>query len=177
MAPSLSGVGTRIPDLADGASHTVLMTETMETSNLSLSHTAASRWTVGQEVFLCGMAGPSGTTPGLSGAPVLYAGSTYYAPPDFNGQYGNLGGTMSQRSYLAFNFPTIDSYEAPSATVQPTPPIYGPSSGHPSVVNHLMGDGSVQALNKDLDIAAYFFLITKANGDPFVLSNAGAAGN
>ena len=31
------------------------------------------------------------------------------------------------------------------------------------------GDGSVQALSKRMDAANFFFLITKANSDPFYL--------
>ena len=42
---------------------------------------------------------------------------------------------------------------------------YGPSAGHAAIVNHLAGDGSVQSVSKKVDVAAYFFLITKNNGD------------
>jgi hypothetical protein len=48
----------------------------------------------------------------------------------------------------------------------PNTPLYGPSSGHPSIVNHLMGDASVHSLNKQMDVAAYTFLITRNGGDP-----------
>jgi prepilin-type N-terminal cleavage/methylation domain-containing protein len=42
----------------------------------------------------------------------------------------------------------------------------GPSSGHPSVVNHLFGDAAVRTIRKDVDFAMYFFAITRNNGDP-----------
>jgi prepilin-type processing-associated H-X9-DG protein len=43
-------------------------------------------------------------------------------------------------------------------------PAYGPSSGHPGVVNHLFCDGSVRSLRKDIDYAEYFFAITRDGG-------------
>jgi prepilin-type N-terminal cleavage/methylation domain-containing protein len=153
-----SGAGTRISDLQDGASHTILLTETQETTNSS--HSAAGRWAVGSEVFLCGMtAGQLGTATSASG---------YWAPAGYNGTLGSGSG----RPYLNYHFVTVatDTYEAPSSIG--TAPFWGPSAGHPSVVNHLLGDGSVQPLNKNLYIEVYFFLITKNNGDPFYLSNS-----
>jgi prepilin-type N-terminal cleavage/methylation domain-containing protein/prepilin-type processing-associated H-X9-DG protein len=49
---------------------------------------------------------------------------------------------------------------------QSNQPAYGPSSGHPSVVNTLFGDGSVRCLSKQIDVSAYMFLITRNGGDP-----------
>lgn len=49
-------------------------------------------------------------------------------------------------------------------------PDFGPSSGHPAVVNHLFTDGAVRSLDKSIDVATYMFLITRAGGDPFALS-------
>jgi hypothetical protein len=49
---------------------------------------------------------------------------------------------------------------------QSNQPAYGPSSGHPGVVNHLMADGSVHCLSKNIDVSAYMFLITRSGGDP-----------
>ena len=45
-------------------------------------------------------------------------------------------------------------------------PAYGPSSNHAAVVNHLMADGSVHCLSKQIDVSAYMFLITRNGGDP-----------
>ena len=53
---------------------------------------------------------------------------------------------------------------APSTT--PNCPVYGPSSGHSAIVNHLMADGSVHCLSKQIDCSAYMFLITKNGSDP-----------
>jgi len=43
---------------------------------------------------------------------------------------------------------------------------YGPSSRHPGVVNHLFADGSVHGISKNIDVATYMFLITRAGGEP-----------
>jgi hypothetical protein len=165
MPPSLNGAGTSISQLADGASHTILLTETMETT--TSSHNAAARWAVGSEVFLCGM------TSTAVGTPAQYQ-STYFAPAGYTGTLGSCAqASTSARCYLNYHFVTVstDTYEAPTGMGPTVQPQYGPSSGHPAVVNHLMGDGSVQSLNKNLYIEVYFFLITKSNGDPFYLSN------
>ena len=49
---------------------------------------------------------------------------------------------------------------------QSNQPAYGPSSGHAYVVNHLMADGSVHCLSKQIDVSAYMFLITRKGSDP-----------
>ncbi len=45
-------------------------------------------------------------------------------------------------------------------------PAYGPSSDHATIVNHLMADGSVHSLSKQIDVSAYMFLITRNGSDP-----------
>jgi type II secretory pathway pseudopilin PulG len=44
--------------------------------------------------------------------------------------------------------------------------IYGPSSGHPTVINCLFGDGSVRGVRKDVDAQALFQAVTRSNHDP-----------
>jgi hypothetical protein len=44
--------------------------------------------------------------------------------------------------------------------------VHGPSSSHPGVVNHLLGDGSVRSVSDGLDAALYMHLITRAGGEP-----------
>jgi len=46
--------------------------------------------------------------------------------------------------------------------------MFGPSSAHPSAVNHLMGDGGARSIAKDVDVSAYYFMITRNGGDPVV---------
>ncbi len=89
------------------------------------------------------------------------------------------------RTFLAFDFRltgadagTYPAFQTNNSSVQEksdsqssssssgNQPAYGPSSGHPTQVNHLMGDASVHGLNKLIDVSAYTFLITKAGNDP-----------
>ena len=49
---------------------------------------------------------------------------------------------------------------------QSNQPAYGPSSGHQYIVNHLMADGAVYSLSKQIDVTAYMFLITRNGGEP-----------
>ena len=73
------------------------------------------------------------------------------------------------RTFLAFDFsrpPDADSYPSPMLGISLPAGYYGPSSGHPSVVNHLMADGSTKSLARDIDVAVYMFLITRSGSDP-----------
>ncbi len=82
------------------------------------------------------------------------------------------------RTYLSFKFDGADAINpADGAPMYPTfgmgapatnanRPIYGPGSGHPMSVNHLLADGGVLSIPKDCDVSAYFFMITRSNGDP-----------
>ena len=65
---------------------------------------------------------------------------------------------------MSFDFAGADSGTYPS--FDGSKPLYGPSSAHAAVVMHAMGDGSVQSLSKDIDAAAYMFLITRSGSDP-----------
>ncbi len=176
------GKGCRIQDITDGTSHTILCVETMDNSS--------SVWTYGTDVTLVGLPTTKGTgaigqfTQSGSGSPA------YWAPQGFTGGWTETGQAWhptpaytAYRTFLAFNFsptgadagtyPTFATNASPTeeADWPPTTPTsntpnYGPSSGHPTIVNHLMADGSVWSLHKDIDVSAYMFLITKAGGDP-----------
>jgi prepilin-type N-terminal cleavage/methylation domain-containing protein len=61
---------------------------------------------------------------------------------------------------------SYSTYASQNGAGQPNQPAYGPSSGHPAVVIHLMADGSVHALSRQIDVSAYMFLITKNGNDP-----------
>jgi len=43
---------------------------------------------------------------------------------------------------------------------------YGPGSNHPTVANHLYGDLSIHSISKNIDAAAYYFMITRSGADP-----------
>jgi len=151
--------GIRISDLADGTSHTILVAETQEV--------VCSRWTVGREVNLVGLPMAS------MGSVALDPTGSYLTPvANFNGVYGPNSQATQQglATFLTYNFKTAQPgpYEdaAFGQTTTPSSAKYGPGSNHAAVVNHLMGDGSVQSLNKTTDAAAYMFLITRNGSDP-----------
>jgi prepilin-type N-terminal cleavage/methylation domain-containing protein len=160
--PTESGT-INMREVVDGTSHTVMVVETIDF--------IASRWTVGREAALVGMADQD---PGLGD--VELAGN-FYAPKGWDQKYGPAG-TFSQnkrKTFLAYDFKVKDQdkYEDPEFTKygtdyddKATKPQYGPSSAHPAVVIHVMGDGSQQFLSKEIDIAAYMFQITKNGQDP-----------
>jgi type II secretory pathway pseudopilin PulG len=152
------GTGTRAADVLDGLSHTIFTLETMDE--------AASRWMVGKEATLVGMpqsSSPTGTTP----QPSLF----YFAPPGYDGTWGSDSAVSKAglRTFLSYDFSPkgadAGKYEDPG--FGQTPPAYGPSSMHPGVVVCGMGDGSTQAISKQIDAANLFFLITKNGSDPF----------
>ena len=143
----------------DGLSHTIFIIETIDE--------AASRWTVGKEATLVGMpqaSSPTGTTP--------QPGFNYFVQP--GGDYFTWGPNSAVakaglRTFLSYDFGPngADAGKYEDAGFGKTPPAYGPSSMHPGVVICCMGDGSTQAMSKQIDAANLFFLITKSNSDPF----------
>ncbi len=183
LFPSLAG--TRISDIADGTSHTILCVETIDNKY--------SVWTLGTDVTLVGL-----PTSG-SGAVTFQASSgtmNYASPTGFTGtfnqngqannpgsgyaaewtflQYSTSSGTVSGETYPAAFSGGMDSVSVTGANPGATTyteatdnaPTWGPSSGHSAIVNHLMADASVHSLSKQIDVAAYMFLITKNGGDP-----------
>jgi len=154
------GTGLRLADYTDGLSHTMFIMETID-------H-VASRWTVGKEVTLVGLPQKSSPTGEKPAAP--YA---YFAPPGFDATFGENSGVAKAglRTFLSYDFgpqgADAGKYEDPGFAK--TPPAYGPSSAHPAIVVCGMGDGSVQALSKQVDAAILLFGITKNGNDPFKL--------
>ena len=120
---------------------------------------------------------------------------SYYAPAGFAGAFDDqmnptntTGKYSSYRTFLQFDFsPTgadkgtypqfktgngfrgvtgEDGTKIAETMANSNTPAYGPSSGHPAVVNHLMADASVRSLSKQIDVAAYMFIITRNGNDP-----------
>ena len=147
--------------IGDGESNTLLLVETIEQFR--------SRWMVGTEAALVGL--PVTDLGGTS----FFDESTYrYAVPVgfIPGKFGTDSTVDPQMNstYLDWEYeqnPYIDRVaESNISQFADTSAIfYGPSSSHGSVVNHACADGSVHGLSIDTDAAAYFFLITRNNGD------------
>ncbi len=152
------GNGIRAADVIDGESHTIFTIETIDE--------VASRWTVGKEATLVGMPQSSSATGTTPQAPY-----TFFVQPGFDGEYGpdSAVAKAGLRTFLSYDFsPTgADAGKYEDAGFGQTPPAYGPSSMHPGVVICGMGDGSVQALSKQIDAANLFLLITKNGNEPF----------
>ncbi len=141
--------------LTDDTSHTIAIMETIDDRN--------SRWVVGNECTLVGL-------PQASGNATKVPPNTFYAPPGFDGTFGD-GSAVSRaglRTFLMYDFSPggadAGMYEDPGWAKGP--PAFGPSSMHPNVAIVTFCDGSVTALNKRCDAANLFFLITKNNGNP-----------
>ncbi|MCS7305034.1 MAG: DUF1559 domain-containing protein [Thermoguttaceae bacterium] len=147
----------------DGTAHTFLCTETIDPQY--------GIWTYGREVVLVGL--PSQIKNIGSWSVVLYQNS-YYAPSGFNGKFDEEApdAIRQLKTYLAYDFaigdPDTYQHLEPTSQLQPAGRqcVYGPSAGHPGVVNHLLADGAVRSVSKKVDFCLYFFLITKNNGDP-----------
>jgi prepilin-type N-terminal cleavage/methylation domain-containing protein len=152
-----SSKGIRMADITDGLSKTILCAETIDN--------VASRWTVGKEMYLVGM--PNATVVGAT----MDATNTFYAPAGFDGTFGpnSYCSKKPYYTFLGYDFKTSKPGQYEDAGFSKPSPVYGPSSGHATVVMHAFGDGSVQQIIKDIDPAAYMFLITKAGRDPFWL--------
>jgi prepilin-type N-terminal cleavage/methylation domain-containing protein len=169
-----TNTGIRINDLSDGTSHTILCGECMDY--------VASAWIGGSDT--CMIAIPWDSAHGQLGGTISVAkyNGSFWALNGFNGNFYDAGGTSTITTYFAMTFglsgANSGQYEALSTALplvqttrpgQPTPVpglTYGPSSGHPSVINCLFGDGGVRGVRKDVDAAALFFAVTRANGDP-----------
>jgi prepilin-type processing-associated H-X9-DG protein len=112
----------------------------------------------------------------------------------FNGKYDDPSGTQKIVTFFSLEYgnrpvgprgakgsgPTAPRKDAGTYALDPTlipcqtgvhkwfnkMEVYGPSSGHPSVINCLFGDGSVRGVRKDVDASALFFAVTRNNNDP-----------
>jgi prepilin-type N-terminal cleavage/methylation domain-containing protein/prepilin-type processing-associated H-X9-DG protein len=178
LVPATQNIpGSAIPD---GLSHTIAMIETIDN--------VASRWVVGKECMAVGL--PNSYMQSAVQSPSTNANDTssypFYYLTGFDGTFGENAGintatSPAPRTFLGYDFskpPDQGTYDYPfsqfsitacSSGGQNIQNSYGPSSAHPQVANALMCDGSVQTISKNIDVAAFFFAITKNNGDPFNL--------
>ena len=151
------GKGNRIYDFMDGRANTIMAVEAIDDSN--------SVWLAGSDATLVGM--PKTTMSSPATAPDS-KGYPFWYPTGFNGKYGEEASPAIKalRTYLSYDFsPGGKDTGSYPASVGRTP-TYGPSSGHPNVVNHLFGDGAVITIRRDVDFAMYFWAVTLNNGDP-----------
>jgi prepilin-type N-terminal cleavage/methylation domain-containing protein len=137
--------GRRLSDMKDGASSTILVTESNEEIN--------SQWQIGYSAAVVGF--PPASIENMEKP----ANSVYYAFPGFvPGVYGEKSACKDVKSYLSWDYDLDGPYE--------TDIIRGIGSDHPNAVQHLFGDGSVHTMTSSTDPSLYFFLITRAGRDP-----------
>jgi hypothetical protein len=151
LFPGNSGI--KLSDIADGTSLTIMMVETIDDLK--------SDWIAGSDVTLVGMP--------KAASYQKFCDSYFWAPLDFNGGiYDNATPAIqSLRTYLAFDFRHGYKDESTYPAGIGRKPAFGPSSGHPDIVNHLFFDGSVRNVRRDVDYALYFFWITRNNNDTY----------
>lgn len=140
------GSSTRLEDLADGngTTHTILVAESLEQW--------FSRWTVGAEATVVGLP-PNVEFERITHNRFWYVPKGYEQALQKSPEAESTYWTYS--TYLNWNYE-----EKPySGSDDCEGERYGPSSKHPHVVNHLFGDGSCQAIEKDVDVNFYMFLI------------------
>ncbi len=167
------GTSIRYSDVADGTSRTIMVVETIDDKGSSSDPSSVgSAWIAGACATLVGVP-LKNTYPNnvVVSFEVPDKDMPFYRPTGFNGKFDKNASAAIKalRTYLAYDFsPRTGKDVCPdpaTTTVVGNRPTYGPSSGHPGVVNHLYVDGSVQSLRKDIDYAFYFFSITRKNGD------------
>jgi len=181
------GNGSRLADFVDGTAHTIMALETIDDSGTATVPTSvSSAWISGACATLVGLPYQNGTTVTITYSS-MDANYPFTRPgpssttTGFNGQFNELAGTAIQgyKTYLQYDFAVTNKGKYPDPNgdvtgstlgifnlVTTAECTFGPSAGHPSVVNHLFVDGAVRSLKKEIDFALYFFAITRNNGDP-----------
>jgi type II secretory pathway pseudopilin PulG len=151
------GRGVTVDEIRDGTSNTIMVAETVDDT--------ASLWTRPRDTVLVGL--PTSGDGAVSFAEQKYQGE-YFAPEGFNGRFWDHASqeVKAMRTFLNFDFRPGRADAGTYPAFDGSQPAYGPSSGHKGIVNHCFCDGSVQAISKKIDPAAYMFVITRAGGDP-----------
>ena len=149
------GSKTSFRSLADGSSNTVLACETREIS--------LSAWFDGSTAAVFGLRGP--TLINLSFVKTPVVGANYGIPQSdakTTINYGNDQKVDTSGNVTQLYMRAGDNPPPPSGIAW----VHGPSSSHPGVVNHLLGDGSVRSVSDGLSALLYMHLITRDGGEP-----------
>jgi len=135
------GSATTLADMKDGASNTLLVCETREEDYAA--------WADGTTAAVVGLAEQS--------RPAFRQRDGVYVPVAGVRTTVNYGDANRNRHYLPAGLHSGGS-----------PWTHGPSSNHPGIVNHLLGDGSVRSISEGIDAGVYMHAITRAGGEPAV---------
>ncbi len=140
------GIMQKIASLDDGTSNTVMACETTEEDN--------AIWCDGKSATLVGLPPRITYVPGST-----HKLGPFSAPAGYDGKYDAQSATSQLLTYLSWDYEDDGPYVSNSYR-------RGPGSHHPQVMNHLFGDGTVHSVNKEINACLYFFVITRAQGDP-----------
>jgi prepilin-type N-terminal cleavage/methylation domain-containing protein len=166
------GAWLRIANFLDSTAHTIMAVETIDDSGTTPNN-VGSAWVAGACATMVGL--PSQNS-GPVTRQITYQPSDqsfpFPRPVGFNGKYAEEADPRIQslKTYLAYDFSGADKGKYPDPSTgtnvgnMPTN-IYGPSAGHPMVVNHLFADCDVKSLRKNIDYCLYFFTLTRDHGD------------
>ena len=179
------GDGIRVGDIGDGASHTIFATETLEQNysdwmvgecNGTIGMNPSYMWTNAPSPLPTavtfvgpGQVGANSKTPYEFIRPSTWPGGTATAPvepananlPDMP-TYMSIDCNINTNAYKKAFANTLITSSGAMFNMNVT---WGPSAGHPQVVNHLFGDGTVKNIRKDINYGSYFFLITRSGND------------
>ncbi len=153
----------------DGSAHTLLCTE--------CNDPLYGIWTEGRECTIVGLPSGGAANSDWQVDQNLKTQYGYWCPTGYNGKFDEEAPQAIQQlnTYLVYDFNLQDpgiyvSLDSSPVTVPGSSVArsqqYGPSSGHPGVINHLLADGAVRSVSKRVDFCTYMFLITRNGGDP-----------
>ncbi len=161
------GERRRLSDYTDGLSNTAICCETKEP--------ISSVWYDGQEATLVAFPNDANTV-------LEDPSSTNYQFWTFDGyetgKYEDDSLVALTSEQLPFVSWTDKQYEEENGSITTgyegatdfsgpdTTYVFGPSSDHPGVVNHLFADGTVHSISKEVDPSLYWFVVTRNGGDP-----------
>ena len=137
------GSRTSFRDMVDGSSNTSVACETKETKYAA--------WFDGTTAAVVGLAEQTKPSFELK----TDGEETHWVPKKGVQTSMNHGDESAKQYYLPTNRHSGQ-----------TNWVHGPSSNHPGVVVHLLGDGSVRTVSDGLDPALYMHLITRNGGEP-----------
>jgi type II secretory pathway pseudopilin PulG len=138
------GSRTTFDDLMDGTNHTLVACETREVS--------LSAWWEGSTAAVFGLAGSPSFVPASQNA----GPDAEFGRPAFD-----ILTTLNYGDDMA-NPVLYYLKEGP----QGVPWVHGPSSCHPGVVHHIVGDSSVRVIPESVDPHVYMWIITRAGSEP-----------
>jgi len=149
-----------VDSFADGTSNTILLAECAEQAN--------SRWIFGNEMEMIGLPETVKLVRDKEER-FIYDFPEGFDPTDpkfYDESEVDPGENGSGQPFIAWKYTGDDPEPLYQGKQSNNPNAWlGPSSVHNGVANHLFGDTSVYSISKEIDAAAYYFMITRNNDD------------